>query len=433
MAVSHNLQIMQRSRLFVYTFLAVFVSILLVGIVVVPLLFNTLQLNYYSLQSDVNSRQAKSMAQFISNRLEQGVSEEAVIRQFQAAIVGTELDKGYVCLVDQSTSDYLCHPMAAAIGMSVSLKQALYDNDFDGQNLIKWEDEIMAGKSGSGLLHYPESPSEIVYFHSIEGKDWTISSHENSERIEKELGSIRNILIVGSIIFGLALAFPISVAVRRVNRSYEQKLEAEQLKTDQLLLNILPESVANRMKNGEQNIVDHYSQVSVMFCDIAGFTKMAAQISPQELVKLLNLTFSHFERICEKHQVEKIKTVGDAFVAVSGAPEEDPKHAHKIADAALEIIESVKSIDPQLNLRVGIHAGEVVAGVIGTSKFGYDLWGDTVNMASRLQSNGSVGGIVCSKEFKDQLHNDFKFEFFARLSLKGKGESDCYLLKGKLG
>ena len=420
----------ERSKLFVYTFLAVFLSIVVVGAVVVPILFNTLERNYYGVQADVNSRQAKSMARFIRNRLEQGINQETVIREFQAAIVGTELDKGYVCLVDQVSSDYLCHPMTTAVGMSISLKQALYDHDFDGQNLIKWEEEIMAGKSGSGLLHYPENPSEIVYFHSIEEMNWTISSHENSERIEKEISDIKNTMIFGSIIFGLALAFPISVAVRRVSRRYEQQLEAEQHKSDKLLLNILPGTIASRMKNGEKNIVDHFSQVSLMFCDIAGFTKIAAQISPQELVKLLNKTFSHFEEICQKHQVEKIKTIGDEFLAVSGAPEKDPMHARRIAEAALEISKSVNAIDPGLSLRIGIHTGEVVAGVIGSSKFSYDLWGDTVNIASRLQSNGVVGGILCSKEFRDLLQDDYRFEFFGRLNLKGKGEVDCYLLYG---
>ena len=399
---------------------------------VVPVLLNTLQKNYYELQADVNFRQARSMAQFIRNRLEQGTDKVEVLQEFQAAISGTQVDKGYVCLVDQKSSDYLCHPMTAAVGMSVALKNALYDEDFDGKNMVKWEQEITAGRSGSGLLHYEESPTEIVYFYNIPEYDWTISSHENSELIQQEISDIKNILVLGSIVFGLVLAFPISIAVRKVSQRYEKQLELEQQKSDNLLLNILPPSVALRMKNNEKNIVDHYQAVSVMFCDIAGFTEISAQTPPADLVVLLNRTFSKFDQICQKYGVEKIKTIGDAYMAVCGVPSADSHHAQKIAQAAMDIMVEVKSIDPRLNIRIGLHTGEVVAGVIGTSKFSYDLWGDTVNTASRLESSGLIGGILCSQEFHNIVSNEFRFEEYGLVSLKGKGSIQCYLLKGKV-
>ena len=421
----------QKSRLFVYTFLAVFLSIVLVGAIVVPILLNSLQQNYFSLQADVNFRQAKSMAQFIINRLEQGTPREEVLEEFQSAISGTQIDKGYVCLVDQNSSDYLCHPMTAAVGMSVSLKNALYDNDFDGKNLVKWEDEIMQGNSGSGLLHYQETPTEIVYFYNIPGSKWTISSHENSELIQQEIAEIKKVLILGSIIFGLVLAFPISIAVRKVSQRYERQLEAEQQKSDDLLLNILPSSVAARMKNDEHDIVDHFQEVSVMFCDLVGFTEIAANTAPEELVTLLNEIFSRFDEICLKFGVEKIKTIGDAYMAVSGVPVTDKDHAKNISYAALEIMEVMKSLEPRFNARIGIHTGEVVAGVIGTSKFSYDLWGDTVNTASRLETNGVVGGILCSEEFKNLVSSHFEFESYGWVDAKGKGRLNCFLLTKK--
>ena len=393
-----------------------------------PVILNSLQQNYFSLQADVNFRQAKSMAQFITNRLEQGTAKEEVLKEFQAAIAGTQIDKGYVCLVDQNSSDYLCHPMTAAVGMSVSLKNALYDDDFDGKNLVKWEHEIMQGSSGSGLLHYQESPTEIVYFYNIPEFNWTISSHENSELIQQEVREIKNMLILGSIIFGLVLAFPISIAVRKVSQRYERQLEAAQQKSDNLLLNILPSSVAARMKNDEHDIVDHFQEASVMFCDLVGFTEIAASTAPEKLVRLLNRTFSRFDEICIKFGVEKIKTIGDAYMAVCGVPTADPEHAKKISHVALKIIDEVKSIDPRFKVRIGLHSGEVVAGVIGTSKFSYDLWGDTVNTASRLESNGVVGGILCSEEFKNLVADDFEFTEYGWVEAKGKGRLNCFLL-----
>ena len=153
---------------------------------------------------------------------------------------------------------------------------------------------------------------------------------------------------------------------------------------------------------------------------------------PQQLVELLNKTFTGFEEICRQHQVEKIKTIGDAFMAVCGVPENDPRHAHRIASAALEIMESVKNLDHRLELRIGIHSGEVVAGVIGTSKFSYDLWGDTVNIASRLQSNGVIGEILCSAKFKTLVQDEFDFETHVCINIKGKGDLDCYLLKNPI-
>ena len=311
------------------------------------------------------------------------------------------------------------------------MKNALYDADFDGEDLVKWEDEIMQGNSGSGLLHYQEIPSEIVYFYNIPEFNWTISSHENSELIQKEVSDLKNILVLGSVIFGLILAFPISFAVRKVSQRYERQLEAEQQKSDELLLNILPSSVASRMKNGEHDLVDHFQEASVLFCDLAGFTEIAAQTAPEELVQLLNRTFSKFDEICNEFGVEKIKTIGDAYMAVCGVPTADSQHAKKISGAALEMLNAVNSIDSRFKVRIGLHAGEVVAGVIGTSKFSYDLWGDTVNTASRLESNGIVGGILCSEEFKNLVSDEFEFKEYGWVDAKGKGKLQSFQLTGE--
>ena len=420
----------KKSKLPIYTFLAVFFAMVLVGVVAIPLILDVLQKNYYRLQADVNQRQAKSMAQFLMKRLEQGADEATVIQEFQASIAGSEMDLGYVCLVDQGDAEYLSHPMQTAIGMNVSLKNAFYDADFDGQDLIKWEDEIMNGQSGGGLLHYSDNPSEIVYFYDIPGVNWTISSHENAELIQSQMSTLKTYVVIGSVLFGLLLALPVSFAVRRVSRGYEKQIELEQEKSEQLLLNVLPPSIADRMKLEEHTIVDHYPDVSVLFCDIAGFTAMSAQTEPHKLVSLLNVIFSRFDAICDAHGVEKIKTIGDAYMAVGGVPQKDSRHAYHVAEAALRMMEEVHILDPKLNVRIGLHSGEVVAGVIGTTKFSYDLWGDTVNTASRLESHGALGRIHCSKAFKDQIDDEYVFEERGNIELKGKGVETTYFLVG---
>ncbi len=421
----------KKSKLPIYTFIAVFAAMVLVGSVVVPLLLDVIQTNYYRIQADINQRQAKSMAQFLTNRLDQGADEATVIEEFQASIAGTEMDLGYVCLVDQGDAQYISHPMATAVGMNVSLKNAFYDADFDGEDLIKWEQELKNGQSGGGLLHYSDNPTEIVYFYDIPGVDWTISSHENAELIQSQVSTLKSYVIWGGVLFGLLLALPVSFAVRRVSRGYENQIEQEQKKSEQLLLNVLPPSIAERMKKQEHTIVDHYPEVSVLFCDIAGFTAMSAQTEPHKLVSLLNVIFSRFDAICDAHGVEKIKTIGDAYMAVSGVPQKDSKHADHLAEVALRMMDELHALDPNLNVRIGLHSGEVVAGVIGTTKFSYDLWGDTVNTASRLESHGEVGRIHCSQAFKDHLQDSFEFEERGAIELKGKGTETTYFLLGR--
>ncbi len=419
-----------KSRLPIYTFLTVFLSMVVAGVVLVPFLMNILLENYYRIQADVNQRQAKSMAQFIQARLEHGTDQQTVLEEFQAAITGSQMDLGYVCIVDQTSADYLSHPMQSALGMSVAVKNAFFDKNYDGVDLIKWEEEIMAGQSGGGLLHYSETPTEIVYFYDIPGVNWTISSHENSQRIQAEVSKIKTYVTWGSIAFGLLLAFPISFAVRKVNRGYEKQIEEEQQNSEQLLLNVLPPSIAQRMKQNEHTIVDYFEEATVLFCDIAGFTELSSHTEPHKLVALLNVIFSNFDAICEKQGVEKIKTIGDAYMAVGGLPDKDPLHAQRIAKAALQMMQAVKAVDPDLNVRIGVHSGSVVAGVIGNSKFSYDLWGDTVNTASRLESHGQIGRIHCSAAFKEGLQDTFVFEDRGTIELKGKGPFQTFFLTG---
>ncbi len=224
------------------------------------------------------------------------------------------------------------------------------------------------------------------------------------------------------------------------------ELEEERAKTDQLLVNILPPLIAKRLMQGEARIVDRFEHVSVLFADIAGFTRISSQMSPEQLVDLLDAIFSDFDAVANKYNLEKIKTIGDCYMLVGGLPEPCDEHAERIANAALEmlrIIDNVQLIidkehfphlehdNDELSIRIGFHIGAVIAGVIGKNKFSYDLWGDTVNVASRMEAQGEEGKIHCTAEVYERLRDGYTFESRGAVDIKGKGLMETYFLTGK--
>ncbi|NET56041.1 MAG: PAS domain S-box protein [Symploca sp. SIO2E6] len=215
----------------------------------------------------------------------------------------------------------------------------------------------------------------------------------------------------------------------------EEALRHQQEQTERLLLNILPEPTARRLKQKPGTIAEDFAEVTVMFADIVGFTEIAASLSPIELVELLNQIFSAFDRLTEKHGLEKIKTVGDAYMVVSGIPTPQVDHAEAIAKMALDMLESIAQFNTNNNqnfsIRIGIHSGPVVAGVIGIKKFIYDLWGDTVNTASRMESHGIAGKIQLTPATYKRLPEQFLCEKRGTISVKGKGEMTTYFLLGR--
>jgi len=212
----------------------------------------------------------------------------------------------------------------------------------------------------------------------------------------------------------------------------EHDLEIERERSEKLLLNILPAPIANRLKEGEKVIADQFDEATVLFVDIANFTPLASTISPVELVNMLNGIFSRFDSIMEKHGLEKIKTMGDAYMAVGGLPIPTRDHAEAVANAALDILEEFpKLTDHCLQLRIGIHTGPVVAGVIGKNKFNYDLWGDTVNIASRMQSHGQPDAIQMTAQTYAYLKDNFEFQPIGEIEIRGKGAMQVYILTGR--
>ncbi|KOR35948.1 MULTISPECIES: adenylate/guanylate cyclase domain-containing protein [Planktothricoides] len=211
-----------------------------------------------------------------------------------------------------------------------------------------------------------------------------------------------------------------------------QQLEIEQKKSERLLLNVLPEPIAQRLKQKPEIIADSFASVTILFADIVGFTKMSTRISAPKLVELLNEIFSAFDELAIRHGLEKIKTIGDAYMVVGGLPVERPDHAEAIAEMALDMQEAIARIDIKHReafcMRIGIHSGPVVAGVIGTHKFIYDLWGDSVNLASRMESHGIPGCIQVSEATYKLLQDKYIFEKRGSIPLKGRGDMTTYLL-----
>jgi adenylate cyclase len=215
----------------------------------------------------------------------------------------------------------------------------------------------------------------------------------------------------------------------------EEILRAEQEKSERLLLNILPEMIADRLKKGDSNIADGFAEVTILFADIVGFTEISSRTSPQELVELLNKIFSAFDRLSEQYGLEKIKTIGDNYMVAGGLPLPCTNHAESIAEMALEMQQEIMKFSDEsgnpLNIRIGINTGPVVAGVIGTKKFIYDLWGDAVNTASRMESQGLRGKIQVSDSTYQLLCDKYLLEKRGKINVKGKGAMTTYLLIGR--
>jgi class 3 adenylate cyclase len=204
---------------------------------------------------------------------------------------------------------------------------------------------------------------------------------------------------------------------------------------ERLLLSILPASIATRLKSGEAGIADHFPEASVIFADIVDFTVLSGGMSPKPLVSLLDDLFTHFDELARRHQVEKIKTIGDCYMAVCGVPDPRADHAAALADMALEMLESLKQFNESggssLRIRVGLNTGPVVAGVIGRSKFIYDLWGDTVNTASRMESMGLPDRIQVTEQMQRALASDFDLAERGEVEVKGKGRLKTWWLIGR--
>ena len=212
-------------------------------------------------------------------------------------------------------------------------------------------------------------------------------------------------------------------------------LEKEKAKADSLLLNILPQGIVERIQSEEGTIYDFHPSATILFTDMVGFTEIASHMDAHRVVSLIDHIFRCFDDLCDQRGVEKIKTIGDSYMAVAGVPIAVDNHAERMADLALDMLAThnrvVKEEDVSMNLRIGIHSGPVVAGVIGHRKYAYDLWGDSVNVASRMESTGVPGEIQISIATRQLLPPRFRCDIRGNVALKGHGSIEAFLLRGR--
>jgi len=237
-----------------------------------------------------------------------------------------------------------------------------------------------------------------------------------------------NITVGGAIVFTLLAVF----ASER--RQALDALRIEQAKAEELLLNILPKSIAERLKAQTRPIADYFGSASILFADVVDFTPWSEGMQPEQVVGHLDLLFSHFDGLAEEYGLEKIKTIGDAYMVAAGVPTPRPDHARALALVGLDMIAAMREHEELaalgLELRIGINSGPVVAGVIGRKRFLYDLWGDAVNTASRMESHGAAGRIQITRATYELLADEFVCEPRGTIIVKGKGEIEVWYLVG---
>lgn len=242
--------------------------------------------------------------------------------------------------------------------------------------------------------------------------------------------------------FFVVAALAISIFAGYTIENYSRKdfvknkiIDEERQANEKLLLNILPASVAAQLKSNPGTIAQRFEKITILFADLVGFTSLSAQLNPTDLVNILNQIFSSFDRLIERYQLEKIKTIGDAYMVAGGLFLQDRDCEQAVAELALAMQEELDRFNTQschyFQIRIGIHTGPAIAGVIGIKKFAYDVWGDSVNTASRMESHGIPGQIQTSEETYQLLKDRYVFEDRGEIDIKGKGKMRTYLLKGK--
>jgi PAS domain S-box-containing protein len=332
--------------------------------------------------------------------------------------------------------------------------RSIMENATEGIFQATPEGHYITANSALAKIYGYSSPEELMVQSKHGGKDLYVDPmrHEDLAALLQKFDTLSDVESEvyrkdGSIIWisenirsvrdanGTLLYYEGSVADITERREAEVALRSARKKAELLLLNVLPQPIAERLKQGPHTIAESFEEVTVLFADLVDFTKFWTQISPTELVELLNEIFSKFDRLAQKHNVEKIKTIGYAYMAVAGLPTPRPDHAPAMAQMALDMQAAIAQfnveMDVALRLRIGINSGSAVAGIIGIKKFSYDLWGDTVDIASLIESHGIPGCIQVTPTTYDLLRDLYLFEERGIISVKDKGDMMAYLLTGR--
>ncbi|OLP19050.1 hypothetical protein BST81_07465 [Leptolyngbya sp. 'hensonii'] len=352
----------------------------------------------------------------------------------------------------------------AALQQTEEKYRSIFENAVDGIFQTTPSGQFISANQALSEIYGYDSPEDLIANLTDIARQLYVQPERRSEFIAYmgQYGSVSNFESQvyrkdGSIIWisenvrsvknsaGAILYYEGTVSDITERRQTEEELRRQRRRAEQLLLNILPQPIAERLKVARQvipqtgsawsGIADSFGKVTVLFADIVDFTSLAAIVSPKELVDTLNQIFSTFDGLCELHGLEKIKTIGDAYMAAGGLSHPRPDHAEAVADMALAMQQQIRTFKrpdgSPFQLRIGINTGPVVAGVIGLKKFIYDLWGDTVNVASRMESQGIAGSIQVTVDTYEYLYDKYLLEPRGTIEVKGKGMMTTFLLKGK--
>jgi class 3 adenylate cyclase len=311
---------------------------------------------------------------------------------------------------------------------------------------IKKMDELEA-REELLLAEYKYKYDSLSYIHSVdsinlEKKEIALRQQEAEAARQKIQQSLMMVGSGGSVILSLLFLFGF-IQQRKNNRLLQQKngeIQHEQERSQELLLNILPAEVANELKEYGAAKAHRYDEVTVLFSDFQNFSGIAEKLSPEKLIQELDYCFKAFDRIIEKNKLEKIKTIGDAYLCAGGVPSPHSDHAIRTVNAALEMQQFLEKWKKEkkekgevfFEARIGIHTGPIIAGVVGVKKFAYDIWGDTVNIASRMESSGQVGKVNISENTYQLVKNQFNFEERGKMAIKNKGEINMYFVENEL-
>ena len=310
----------------------------------------------------------------------------------------------------------------------------IYIEKKDFRNATKYQSLLMDINDTIYNLEHDKKLGTLQFTFDLQKKESQIGLLTKDNLIQDQVINrqkiVRNSFITGFAIM-LISAF---VFLKQRNRILKEKHRSEEL-----LLNILPEEVAEELKEKGTAEAKQYDDVTVLFTDFKGFTEMSEKVSAKQLVRDLHECFTAFDKIMEKHGIEKIKTIGDSYMAAGGLPTPNTTHAFDVVKAALEIREfiaegkarKIATNQPYFEIRIGIHTGHVVAGIVGVKKFSYDIWGDTVNTASRLESSGEPGKINISQTTYNIVKDQFACLHRGKITAKGKGEIDMYFVEQK--
>ncbi len=329
------------------------------------------------------------------------------------------LDSGRGIMDEAALLAKIYEDMAKAYRLTGNWEKALLAND----KYLALKDSIFSKETAAQLLTQQMK-------HDFSKKEAETRAQQEKKDIQQR--NTRNATLAG--MAGLLIFSLVVIRQRNKVRKEKANVEAEKSKSEALLLNILPHEVAEELKTKGTTSAKHYDDVTVLFTDFVNFTQAAEQMNAQGLIDELHACFKMFDEITHKYNIEKIKTIGDAYLAVCGLPSEDPKHAENIVHAAIEINTFMATrlahmgSDRTFAIRIGIHSGSVVAGIVGVKKFAYDIWGDTVNTAARMEQHGEAGRINISETTYNLVKDKFNCEYRGEVEAKGKGVMKMYFV-----